>query len=45
MMSALVRAILGVPLRVGWLELIEFVKDTGFEGNCQRIRRVLLQNF
>jgi len=25
------------PLRVRWLELFEFVKDTGFGGNCQRI--------
>jgi hypothetical protein len=41
MMSALVRAILSVPLRVRWLELIEFVEDTGIRGNCQRIYRVL----
>ena len=25
------------PSRVRWLKLIEFVKDTGFGGNCQRI--------
>jgi hypothetical protein len=41
MMSALVRAILSVPLRVRWLEFIDIVKDTGFGGNCQRIYRVL----
>ena len=35
MISALVRAILEVPFWMRWLELIEFVKDTGFGGNCQ----------
>jgi hypothetical protein len=34
------------PLKVRWLELIEFVKDTGFRGNCQRIKSVpLLSNY
>ena len=28
---------IGCPLMVRWLELTEFVKDTEFRGNCQRI--------
>lgn len=41
MIFSLVTAILGILLGARWMELIEFVIDTGFEGNCQRIYRVL----
>jgi hypothetical protein len=40
MMSALVNAITFILVSERKMEFIEFVKDTGFGGNCQRILRV-----